>query len=413
MTDFEKLKKDFPIFSRKINGKDFIYLDSAATSQRPKQVIDAVTEFYSSYNANVHRGIYRISEEASEKFEAARENVRKFINAKSEQEIIFTRNTTEAINLVMHGWAEKFVNKNDKIVISIMEHHSNFVPWQQLAKKKNAKLEVIDIHSEEHNDKEGELVEEEINKKIKNAKLVAITHVSNVLGTINNVNKICKIAHDAGAVVLIDGAQSIPHMAIDVQSIDCDFFAFSGHKMLGPTGVGVLYGKKQILEQTDPVLYGGDMISEVHVQESKWNEIPFRFEAGTPSSASVIGLGAAIDYLNKIGMENIRKHEYDTTKYALEKMSAIKGIKIIGNKDPKKRGGVIAFDVKGVHPHDLATILDEHNIAIRSGHHCAMPLHERLGLGASNRASFYLYNNKKDVDLLCSAIEDAKKIFGI
>src|SRR3989338_60449 len=401
--NIDKIKEDFPIFK---NNPTLVYLDSAATSQRPQQVIDAVNEFYTNYNANVHRGIYKISEEASEKFENVRTKVRDFISAKSEQEIIFTKNTTESINLVMRGWGEKNIKKGDKIVISIMEHHSNFVPWQQLAKQKGAKLEIIDINEE------GELKESDF-EKIKGAKLLAITHVSNVLGTLNNVNKLCKLAHDAGAKVLVDGAQSIPHMQIDASAIDCDFFAFSGHKMLGPTGVGILYGKEQVLEETDPFLYGGDMISEVHVEESKWSELPFKFEAGTPPAASVIGLGAAIDYLGKLGMENIRKHEQIITQYALQKMTEINGVNIFGPKNPEKRAGVIAFTVNGVHPHDLDSILDEYNVAIRSGHHCAMPLHERLVLPASSRASFYIYNDKKDVDKLCDGIKEAKKIFKV
>ena len=404
--DIDKIKKDFPIFERLINGKKIVYLDSAATSQRPKQVIDAVNDFYSNYNANVHRGIYKISEEASEQFENSRIKVRDFIFAKSEREVIFTKNTTEAINLVMRGWGEKNIKKGDKIVVSIMEHHSNFVTWQQLAKKKEAKLEIIDINEYyELNEKDFE--------KIKGAKLLAITHVSNVLGTINNINKLCKIAHDAGAKILLDGAQSVPHMEVNVQSLDCDFLVFSGHKMLGPTGVGVLHGKEQVLEEMEPFLYGGDMISEVHVEESKWSELPFKFEAGTPPAASVIGLGAAIDYLRKLGMDNVRRHEQDITEYALQKMSAIKGLNIFGPKNSEKRAGVIAFNVDGVHPHDLASILDEFNIAIRSGHHCAMPLHERLALPASSRVSFYIYNDKSDVDALCNAIEKAKQMFGV
>ena len=404
--NIDKVKRDFTIFDRLINGKSLVYLDSAATSQRPKQVIDSVRDFYSNYNANVHRGIYKISEEASEQFENSRIKVRDFIGAKSEREIIFTKNTTEAINLVMHGWGEKNIKRGDKIVISIMEHHSNFVTWQQLAKKNGAKLEIIDITEE------GQLKESDF-EKIKGAKLLAITHVSNVLGTINDINKLCKIAHDAGAKVLIDGAQSVPHMQVNVQSIDCDFLVFSGHKMLAPTGVGVLYGKEQVLEEMDPFLYGGDMISEVHVEESKWTELPFKFEAGTPPAASVIGLGAAIDYLKKLGMDNIRKHEEDITKYALQKMSAIKGVNIFGPNKLTKRAGVVAFTVNGVHSHDLASILDEYTIAIRSGHHCAMPLHERLALPASSRASFYIYNDEEDVDKLCDAIKEAKKIFGV
>lgn len=403
--DAEKIKDDFPIFQRRINGKPLVYLDSAATSQRPRSVLDAMEEFHTQYNANVHRGIYRISEEASERYENARMKVRDFIHASSEKEIVFTKNATEAINLVMRGWGEKCIGPGDKIVVSIMEHHSNFVPWQQLAKKRKAKLEIIDIKEN------GELKEEEF-EKIQGAKLLAITHMSNVLGTINDVNRLCELARDAGAVVLIDAAQSVPHMPMDVQEMDADFLAFSGHKMLGPTGSGVLYGKESALEETDPFLYGGDMISEVHANEAKWNELPFKFESGTPAAASVIGLGAAVDYLTKAGMENVYRHEKEITQYALQRMGEIQGVKVYGPDRVEHRGGVLAFTVEGVHPHDLASILDEEGIAIRSGHHCAMPLHERLNIPASSRASFYIYNGKSDVDALCDGIQKAKKIFG-
>lgn len=398
---------DFPIVGRKVNGKKFIYLDSAATSQKPLQVLDAMDGYYKNHNANVHRGVHKLSEEATEKYEEARKKCSDFINAGNGQEVIYTKGTTEAVNLVMRGWGEKFVKKGDKIVTTIMEHHSNFVPWQQLAEKKNAKLEVVGITDDY------ELDENELEKKMKGAKLVALTHASNVLGTINAVQKICKIAHENDATILVDGAQSVPHFPVDVKKIDCDFFAFSGHKMLGPTGIGVLYGKKELLEDMDPFQYGGDMIREVHVERSEWNDLPYKFEAGTPPIAEAIGLGAAVDYLQKIGMENVRKHEQRLTGYALDRFKEIKNCRVFGPKDSKRKVGVIAFDIKGIHPHDVASILNEKNIAIRSGHSCAMPLHEYLNIGATARASFYIYNDEKDVDALIDGVMYAKKIFKI
>ncbi len=400
------MKKDFPILERKINSHNFVYLDSAATSQKPKQVIEAMNEYYTNYNANVHRGVYKISEEATEKYEGTRSKVKKFINSSSEQEIIYTRGTTESINLVMRGWGEKFIKKGDKIVTTIMEHHSNFVPWQQLARKTGAMFEVVGIN------KKYELDENELERKMKDAKLVAVSHASNVLGTINPIEKICKIAHDNGAIVLVDGAQSIPHIPIDVKKIDCDFFAFSGHKMLGPTGIGVLYGKKELLKSMDPFNYGGDMISEVHIEKSEWNELPYKFEAGTQPIAEVIGLGAAIDYLQKIGMNKVGEHEKELTTYAIEMLNEI-NCNIIGPTGIDNRVGAITFDVAGIHPHDLASLLNEKGIAIRTGHHCAMPLHEYLKLNATARASFYIYNDRKDVDALIEGIKYAKKIFGV
>ncbi len=400
----DKIKLDFPIFK---NNPSLVYLDSAATSQRPRQVLEAMNEYYSNYNANVHRGVYKIAEDATEKYENAREKIVNFINAKNVNEVIFTRGTTEAINLVMRGYGEKFVKEGDKIVITIMEHHSNFVPWQQLAERKNAKLEVIDITDG------GELKEDEIKTKIKGAKIVAISHASNVLGTINDVSKICQLAKDENAISIVDGAQSIPHMRIDVQKIGCDFFAFSGHKMLGPTGIGVLYGREELLENMDPFLYGGDMISEVTVEKSEWNSLPYKFEAGTLPIAEVIGLGAAVDYLNKLGVDNVYSHEKELTKYAMGQLSGIKNISVYGPKEAEKKVGVITFNIEGIHSHDVATILSEYGVAIRTGHHCAMPLHERLHLGATARASFYIYNTKQDADKLANALKEAKKIFKV
>jgi cysteine desulfurase/selenocysteine lyase len=400
----DKIKKDFRILSRKINGKKVTYLDNAATTQRPKQVIEAMTEFYDEYNANIHRGVYKFSEEATEHYEGAREKVAEFIGA-SEQEIVFTRNATEAINLVAYAWGEENITKGDKIVISIMEHHSNFVPWQQLAARKKAKLEIIDIKDDY------ELNESQF-EKIAGAKLIAISHVSNAIGTINDVDEICKIAKETGAISLVDGAQSVPHMKTDVKRMDCDFLAFSGHKMLGPTGIGMMYGKQDMLEKMKPFLFGGDMIREVHVDRSEWNNLPYKFEAGTPNIAGAIGLGAAVDYLSRIGMSEIRKHEMKLTKYAVKRLSEIDDVKQYGTTDFSKRAGIASFNMKGIHPHDIASLLDECGVAIRSGHHCAMPLHTRLGLDSSNRASFYIYNDETDVDRLIGALEYAKKTFG-
>ncbi len=400
-------KQDFPILERKINGARFVYLDSTATSQKPQSVLDTMNEYYTLCNANVHRGVYKISEEATEKYEKTRETIRDFIRAKSEKEIIYTRGTTESLNLIMHGFGEKYIEKGDTIVTTIMEHHSNFVPWQQLAKTKGAKFEVIDMSND------GELNEEELKRKIKGATLVAVTHASNVLGTINDVKKISTMAHEENAVCIVDGAQSVPHMPVDVQKIGCDFLAFSGHKMLGPTGIGILYGKEELLEKMDPFLFGGEMISEVHITNSAWNRLPYKFEAGTMPIAEVIGLGTAIHYLKKIGMENIRKHEVELTEYALKRFKEIKNVRVFGPIETKNRGGVISFEITGVHPHDIATVLDEKGIAIRSGHHCAMPLHDRLRIPASARASFYVYNTKEDVDRLIEGILFCKKIFKV
>ncbi|MEK6981540.1 MAG: SufS family cysteine desulfurase [Candidatus Micrarchaeota archaeon] len=402
--NLNEIKKDFPIFEK---NPELVYLDSAATSLKPKKVISAMNEYYEEFSANVHRGVYKISEIATEKYEKTREKVRDFIGAKSEKEIIYTSGTTHAINLVMRCYGEKFVKKPDKIVISVMEHHSNFVPWQQLAKKTGAKLEVVKITNNY------ELDYEDLKNKIKGAKIVALTHASNVLGTINDVNQICKMANEAGAVSVIDGAQSVPHMKIDVKKMNCDFLCFSGHKMLGPTGIGILYSKEELLEKSDPFFYGGEMISEVKTYESTWNKLPYKFEAGTQPIAQVIGLGSAIEYLENIGLDQIEQHEKETTKYALDKINQIENVKVLGPKNANKKVGAIAFNIGSVHGHDVATILDELNIAIRSGHHCAMPLHDYLKIPASARASFYLYNTKEDVNKLLGAIQEVKKVFKV
>jgi cysteine desulfurase / selenocysteine lyase len=405
MLDVEKIREDFPIFKRKVHRKPLIYFDNAATTQKPIQVINAIKEYYENYNANIHRAIHTLSEEATQKYEEAREKVRKFINARSDKEIIFVRNATEAINLVMYAWGLNNLKENDKIISTVMEHHSNIVPWQFLRDKVGLKLKFIDVNNQ------GFLKLDELENILsKNTKLITVTHTSNVLGTINPIKEIGKIAHDNGSLILVDGAQSVPHMPIDVKKLDCDFLVFSGHKMLGPMGIGVLYCKEEILENIQPFLYGGDMIKYVTLEKSVWNDLPLKFEAGTSNVEGAIGLGAAIDYLNKIGMEDIRKHEIELTKYAIDKLSNLPNLDIYGPKKAEERGGVIAFNVKNVHSHDVAQILDEDGIAIRSGHHCAMPLHQKLGIESSARISFYLYNMKEEIDNFIEALGKISKV---
>jgi len=398
----KRIKEDFPILRRKINGKRFVYLDNAATSQRPIQVIDTVTKFYKFYNANIHRGIYKVAEEATEMYENSKEKVKYFINAKEKAEIVYVRNTTEAINLVALSLGEK-VKKGEKIVVSKMEHHSNLVPWQLLAKRKKAKLEFVEL-------KDFEIDINDFEKKVKDAKIVALTHVSNVLGTINDARTLAKIAHENDAYFLLDGAQSVPHMKVDIKKLDCDFLAFSGHKMLAPFGIGVLYGKKEILEEMQPVFGGGDMIKECNLLRCSWNELPYKFEAGTQNIEGAIGLSAAIDYLEKLGMEKIQKHEEELTKYALNLLEDEVGVETYG---PKERSGIIAFNIKGVHAHDVASFFDKEGVAIRAGHHCAMPLVRGvLKQNAVARMSFYFYNFKEDIDTAIEAIRKLKKEFG-
>jgi len=408
--NISKIREDFPILKRKVNGKPLIYLDSAASSQKPFQVIKTIDDFYSTYNANIHRAIHTLGEEATAAYEAARKKVAKFINAKLSQEIIFTRGTTESINLVASAWGRHNVKEGDLIVLTEMEHHSNIVPWQILAKEKKARIEYIRF------DENGVLIKEDIRKLIdKNPKIVAVSHVSNVFGTINPIKEIVNFAHRNGTLVLVDGAQSVPHMPVDVQDLDADFYVFSGHKMLGPTGIGVLYGKKELLEKMEPYQSGGEMISEVHLQESKYKDIPYKFEAGTPNISGPIGLAAAVDYLESLGMKNVREHEKELVRYALEKLSKVEGLKIYGPKDPEIRGGVITFNFYNngslIHPHDVSQVLDSEGIAIRSGHHCAMPLHEKLNLPATCRASFYVYNTKEEIDQFVSALEKIRRFF--
>ena len=400
-----KIREDFPVLQRRVNGKPLVYFDNAATSQKPRAVIEAVNRYYTEYNANIHRGIHKLAEEATLAFEEARDKVAKFINA-SRTEVVFVRNTTEAINCVAYSWGRANIGPDDKIVLTIMDHHSNIVPWQQLAREKNAKIEFVKI------DEEGLLRLDEIRRMINDrTKLVCIAHASNVLGTINPVAEIAKIAHSQGALVVVDAAQSVPHMRVDVKEMDCDFMAFSGHKMLGPTGIGVLYGKRRHLEDMPPFLCGGEMIKEVHTSDATWNELPYKFEAGTPNMAGAIGLGTAVDYLNKVGMENVREHDMGITSYTLSRMQQVKGLTIYGSRDVKQRVGVISFNLGDIHAHDLASILDEDGVAIRSGHNCAQPLMEFLNIPAAARASFYIYNTKEEVDTLISVLEKARKLF--
>ena len=402
--DIEAIRKDFPILKRKVHGKPLVYLDNAATSQKPKQVIDAIDYYYKNYNANVHRSIHQLGEEATAKFEEAHKKIAKFINADSYQNIVLTKNTTESLNLVAYSLTAG-LKIGDEIVISQMEHHSNFVPWQQLAKLRGLKLKFIKVNQE------GNLDENSMKENISNkTKIVSLTHVSNVLGTINPIKDITKIAHDNGAIMVVDGAQSVPHMPIDVKKLDVDFYAFSGHKMLGPTGVGVLYGRKELLERMQPFLYGGEMIREVRFDDTKFNDLPWKFEAGTPNIVEGIGLGVAIDYLNKVGMDKIYKRDKELVEYSMKKLKEIEGITIYG---PKERGAVVSFNVDKIHAHDVSQILDSEGVAIRAGHHCAMPLHSVLGINSSARASFYLYNTEKEIDVFIKAIHKVKKVFGV
>ncbi len=405
--DVKKIKNDFPILNRKINGKQIVYLDNAATTQKPLQVIKAIENYYMNFNANVHRGVYTLAEEATMEYEESRKRVAKFINARSYEEIIFVRNSTEALNLIAYAWGRKNINENDRILITQMEHHSNIVPWQILVKEKKAKLDYIGLTED------GLLNQEDFYKIDKPLKVFSFTHVSNTLGTINPVSKLVKMAHETGALAIIDGAQSVPHMPINVKEIDCDFMVFSGHKMLGPMGIGVLYAKKEILEEMDPFLTGGEMIKEVDFYESTWNELPWKYEAGTPNVEGGIGLGEAIKYLENIGMDRIREHEKKLVKEALEILSEIKGLQIYGPREPEIKGGVIAFNVEGVHAHDVASILDQEAVEIRAGHHCAKLVMKKYNVPAMARASFYLYNDSEEIQRLKEAILLVKKIFNV
>ena len=403
-----KIRNDFPILTRKINGKPFVYFDNASTTQKPSSVINKIVNYYSFYNSNIHRAVYDIAEEATNAYELTRLKISKFINASSPQEIIFTRNATEAINLVAYSWGRKNIQKGDVIILSEQEHHSNIVPWQILAKEKNAQLKYLKIGET------GNLNLNELESSLddnKNIKLISLSHMSNALGNIIPIEKIIDLAHIHSIPVLVDGAQSVPHLKTDVRTLDCDFLAFSAHKMLGPTGVGILYGKKDLLQEMDPFICGGDMIKEVHKENTFFNDLPYKYEAGTPNIADVIGFSSALDYLNEIGMDNVRNHEIELTKYALEKMSELKHIKVYGDANLQNRGGIISFNLGDIHPHDLATILNEHGIAIRSGHHCAQVLMEKLEVSATSRVSFYIYNTKEEINIFISALGEAIKLF--
>ena len=406
MVDFKTIIKDFPILKRRINENKLIYFDNAATSQKPKVVIDTLSNFYSNNNANIHRGVHTLSMEATYLYDEAKDKIAEFINAPNSNSIIFTRGTTESLNLIADSWGQSNLKESDSIVITELEHHSNIVPWQELIKKTKSKLRYIPINTD------GTLNLANINNIItKNTKLISMTHVSNGIGTINNIKKIIKIAKSVGATTVIDAAQSVPHMPIDVSDLDCDFLTFSGHKMLAPTGIGVLYGKKELLESMPPYQKGGDMILEVTYDKATWNEIPFKFEAGTPNIAGAIGLGAATNYLMKIGMQNIRDHEIEITKYAYNNLMNVDGIEILGPENTDIRAGLISFNIPNIHPHDLGTFLDSKGIAIRTGHHCAMPLIKKLGRHSSARASFYLYNTNHEIDKFTAEINNSIKYF--
>jgi len=403
-----KIRADFPILKRKIGGKPLVYLDSAATSQKPKPVIDAIKRYYNEYNSNVHRSVHRLSEEATIEFEQSREKFARFIGAKTAKEIVFVRNATEALNLVVFSWAKSNLRPGDRVLLTEMEHHSNIVPWQILAKERGIKLDYIRINDD------GLLNWQSFEELIKERpKVLSLAHVSNALGTINPVKQMAREAHRIDATVIVDAAQSVPHMPVDVADLECDFIAVSGHKMLAPTGIGMLYGRYDLLDQMEPFMGGGEMIKEVHLQDAQWNDPPWKFEAGTPNIEGVIGLGVAVDYLSKLGMQNVRQHEKDITKYALEQLGDVKGLVLYGTRDVEKRGAAISFNLGDVHAHDLATILDTQGIAIRSGHHCAQPLMERLKVPATARASFYIYNTRPEVDRLVRALETARKMFKV
>ncbi|EAC3140537.1 TPA: cysteine desulfurase [Listeria monocytogenes] len=408
MIDIQKIRADFPILAQEINEKPLAYLDNAATSQKPKQVIEALTHYYEFDNANVHRGVHTLAARATDAYESARGKVAKFIHAREVAEIIFTRGTTSAINLVVDSYAEANIEAGDEIVISYLEHHSNLIPWQQLAKRKGAVLKYIEL------EEDGTISVEQAKKTIgEKTKIVALAHVSNVLGTITPMKEIAAIAHQFGAVILVDGAQAVPHMEVDVVDLDADFYAFSGHKMMAPTGIGALYGKRELLDAMEPTEFGGEMIDFVELYDSTWKELPWKFEAGTPIIGGAIALGAAIDYLAEVGLANIHAHEQALASYAIEEMSKIEGITIYGPKDASKRCGLVTFNLDGAHPHDIATILDEDGIAIRAGHHCAQPLMKWLDVSSTARASFYIYNTKEEIDALIDGLKLTKEYFGL
>lgn len=402
--DVESIKKHFPILQQEVNGHPLVYLDSTATSQKPTQVIEAMKYYYENDNSNVHRGVHTLGSRATSQYEEAREKVRRFLNARSSAEVIFNRGTTAALNMVAHGYARKHLVQGDEIVLTEMEHHSNIVPWQQAAHATGATLKYIPMQPD------GTIAMKDITTTITDkTKIVAIAHVSNVLGTLNPIKEIAKIAHDHGAIIVVDGAQGAPHMKVDVQDLDCDFYAFSGHKMCGPTGIGVLYGKRPLLDAMDAVEFGGEMIDNVGLYESTWKETPFKFEGGTPIIAGAIGLGIAIDFLEDIGLDAIETHENELIHYAMKQLRTIEDVTIYG---PEDRSALITFNVDEIHPHDVATVLDASGIAVRAGHHCAQPLMNWLDVTATARASFYLYNTKEDVDRLVDGLIKTKEYFG-
>ena len=403
--DIQKIRQDFPILGEQVNGKDLIYLDTSATSQTPLKVIEAMNDYYREYNSNVHRGVHTLGTKATDAYEKARMKVHSFINAKRFEEIVYTRGTTAAINLVARSLGDLVIQEGDEIVVNEMEHHANIVPWQELAKRKGAKLVFIPL------EEDGTIALDSVKAAMSDkTKIVAITHVSNVLGTINDIKSIAEVAHEHGAYISVDGAQAVPHMKVDVQDLDVDFYAFSGHKMLGPTGIGILYGKAELLDKMEPIEYGGDMIDYVYKTEATWTDLPVKFEAGTPMIAEAVGLNAAIDYINEIGLDNIYQHEKELVQYAYDKMSEIEGLEIYGPaKD--KRAGLITFNLKGVHPHDLATALDSEGIAVRAGHHCAQPLIKWCEASSTARASFYIYNTIEEIDQFIESLEKTKEFF--
>ncbi|WP_404459353.1 cysteine desulfurase [Sutcliffiella horikoshii] len=401
--NIQEIRQQFPILHQEVNGNPLVYLDSAATSQKPLAVIEALEKYYKGYNSNVHRGVHTLGTRATDGYEGARDKVKNFINAAHREEIVFTRGTTTALNLVAGSYARANLKEGDEIVITYMEHHSNIIPWQQAAKATGATLKYIPLTED------GSLSLSDVEATItENTKIVSIMQVSNVLGTINPIKEIAEIAHKNGAIMVVDGAQSTPHMNVDVQDLDCDFFALSGHKMGAPTGIGALYGKKHLLENMEPIEFGGEMIDFVGLQESTWKELPWKFEGGTPIIAGAIGLGAAIDFLEQVGMDNILAHEHKLADYAMNRMSEIEGITIYG---PQKRAGLVTFNIDDVHPHDVATVLDAEGIAVRAGHHCAQPLMKYLNVSSTARASFYLYNTEEEIDKLVASLVKTKEYF--
>ncbi len=407
MFDVEAVRRDFPILERQLRGKRLVYLDSAATSQKPRAVLDAVARFYEGFNANVHRGAHTLSDEATDAYEQARLKVSRFIGAVSPREIVFVRNATEGMNLVAYSWARKRLRAGDEIVLSVMEHHSNLIPWQRVASETGAVLRFIPLYAD------GTMDLSEIDRLIGDrTRLVAVTHVSNVLGTINPVRRLAELAHAQGALLLVDGAQSVPHMPVDVGDLGCDFLAFSGHKMLGPMGIGVLWGRAELLEAMDPFMGGGSMIDEVSLDGATWADIPHKFEAGTPNVSGAVGLAAAVDYLRELGMESVRRHEIEITRYALDALKGVEGLTVFGPADPESRGGVVSFALEGADAYDLGSFLDQEGIAVRAGHHCCQPLMKWLQVPSTARASFYLYNTLEEVDALARWLSMAKVALG-